>query len=842
MTQCQTIAINRYCAIADGVCHEAGIEFKGERSCFLGYPFTPAYVDSMDQLKKRLRDLQSIDAALPTDVWEGGVIFCKLCREIYANNFILTEVTDLNRNVLFEHGYATAVRRHGLLLRDSTKISEDFPLLKDVEQVYYENRDDILRHTAKFQIDDQNPSDRPLRLIGMCQTCEIEQRYNLIYSLKNGSRSDAVRAIDKLLRKEHFFDVVDDNPNDIGGHEVHQYCKRVQQARYVVAHFVSDDRKDHQVLNARVAFLMGLAMGFGKRILILQETPIGKKMIDLKGVIREYDGESQLRTIVKEWLDKERSHVISVAELKKDARRKRGRRKAVTLRDLDFGPAAAEKDFDLPKYFVETPYFKRAQRGDRTLFVGRRGSGKTAMFMLLTEDLMGPNNVVVDIAPRDYELLRLEGFLTEEFSTAHWRFVYGSIWRNVLLTEIVQKVIEYQQENPSLPISNALGQLMRFHDQNRDMFDLSFTDRLTYTIEQLEELTPHSNTDRNQEQVEHTLKSIRFLEIENMLRDFTKERRVYVLIDHLDASWSTDNEQTCLLVAGLIHEADRLNTYVTPDLRIIVFLRSDIFDVVKVKDSEVDKRSKDTIRWTSALLKEMIARRIGIAKGFDLDGRGVEEAWHDVFCTHVGEEDTIAYILDRTLLRPRDVLQFCNRCLEAAQNERHDYVHEDDVLRAEESYSEDMILGLFGEYAISHPDLIELLWLFMGLPVEIEELEIAQLIREAQRDPDTLKTAREWINDYTTERLIHFLYEIGFLCVKLEDGRFINSSTAPLEKATLNGLQLTEYEVVEDAPFVPTIRGVYLWLRQSLGLPKRVVRQQRVFSIHPALRHHLRIG
>jgi len=841
MSNSTTLAIDRYCAVADNVCRESNIEFQGERSCFLAYPFTPAYMESMEHLRQSLLQQQNIQATLPTDVWEGGVIFCKLCREIYANSFVLSEITDLNRNVLFEHGYAIAVQRHGLLLRDKTRMPQEFSLLRDVEQVYYENRADILKHVAKFKIDNRDPEERSLRLIGMCPTCEVEERYNLIYFLKNESRLDAVQAINKLLRKERLFDVIDDNPNDIAGHEVHQYCKRIQQARYVVAHFVRDERRDHQVLNARVAFLMGLAMGFGKRILILQERPIGKKMIDLKGVIREYDRESQVRAIVQAWLDKQRKYVVSYGELLKEAKQLK-RRKTVTLRDLDFGPVAAEKDFDLPRYFVETPYYKRAQRGDRTLFLGRRGSGKTAMFLVLSEDLITPNNVVVKIAPRDYELLRLEGFLAAKFSTAHWQFVYGSIWRNVLLMEVVQAVIEHQQQHPDLPISNTLGKLVEFHGEYGELFDLSFTERLTYIIEQLQQLTPDSQIDKNREQVEQTLKSLRFREVEGILKEFVREKRVYVLIDHLDDSWSTENEQTCLLLAALIHEADRLNTYLTPGLRTIVFLRNDIFDVVKLKDSEVDKRSIDVIQWNRTLLMEVIARRIAIAKGLRLEDRTAEEAWYDVFCKQVGEEDTIAYILDRTLLRPRDVLQFCNRCLEEAQNQKHDYVQEDDVLRAEESYSEDKTFDLYREYNISHPDLIELLWLFRELPEEIEELKIAEIIERAQSNPESLKDASKWVKDSSTKQLIEFLYDIGFIGVKSKDAGFVYGCDASLEKATLDGLQMVPYEAVGQVAFTLTMSGVWDWLKQQFGFRRRIVKEQRVFSVHPAFRKHLRIG
>lgn len=843
MSNSINVAINRYCAVADNTCGETGIEFMGERSCFLAYPFRPEYMESMGHLRQSLRDQQNIQAALPTDVWKGGVIFCKLCREIYANNFVLSEITDLNRNVLFEHGYAIAVRRHGLLLRNRTKISQELLLLKDVEQVYYDNRGDILGHVARFEIDCEDPVERPLSLIGMCQTCDIEERYNLIYFLKNESRSDAVHAIDRLLRKEHLFDVIDDNLNDPSGHEVHQYCKRIQQARYVVAHFVSDEQRNHQVLNARVAFLMGLAMGFGKRILILQEKPVGKKMIDLKGVIREYQTEAQVKAIVQGWLNSQREFVVSWKKLLEEFAPKEKQRKAVTLRELDFGPVAAEKDLDLPRYFVQTPYYKRAERGDRTLFLGRRGSGKTAMFRVLSEDLMNPNNVVVKIAPRDYELRRLEGFLAEEFSTAHWQFVYGSIWRNVLLTEIVQAVIEHQQRYPHLAISGSLGQFIEFRDQSGELFDLPFPERLTYIIEQLQNLPSCRQNGKNEEQVEEVLKSIRFRELENVLKEFGRERRIYVLIDNLDKNWTIDNEQTCRLLAALIDEADRLNTYITPGLRIIVFLRSDIFDVVKLRDPEIDKRSKDVIQWNKTLLAEVIARRIADAKGFELaDDRTVEEAWYGIFCRQVGEEDTISHIINRTLLRPRDVLQFCNRCLEEAQNQRHDYIQEDDILNAEGSYSDDKTLDLVREYEISHPDLIELLGLFRGLPEEIGELKITEIIEKARSDPKILEETGGWINNYSIERLIEFLYDIGFIGVKSKDGDFVYSCNTSLEKATLDGLQMVQYEALEQVALTLTMRGVWDWLRQLLGLGKSVIKEQRVFSVHPAFRNYLRIG
>ena len=229
------------------------------------------------------------------------------------------------------------------------------------------------------------------------------------------------------------------------------------------------------------------------------------------------------------------------------------------------------------------------------------------------------------IAPREHELLALEGFLTDKFSTAHWRFVYGSVWRNVLLTEVVQAVLEHQQQYPDRPISGNSARLLEFRDQNLEWFGLSFTERLDRLIGQLQSLISFDQMARNKDQVDVVLETIRFRQIEAILKGFLRDKRVFVLIDHLDESWSTDNEQTCLLLCALIHEADRLNAELGQSLRIVIFLRSDVFDVVRLKDSEIDKRPQDVIQWNRLLLVELIARRIEHAKRLPDGNRGPED-------------------------------------------------------------------------------------------------------------------------------------------------------------------------------------------------------------------------
>jgi hypothetical protein len=52
---------------------------------------------------------------------------------------------------------------------------------------------------------------------------------------------------------------------------------------------------------------------------------------------------------------------------------------------LDLGGFDAESDRRLGEYFVKTRYVEEAIRGRRTIFLGRKGSGKSALFTQLPD-------------------------------------------------------------------------------------------------------------------------------------------------------------------------------------------------------------------------------------------------------------------------------------------------------------------------------------------------------------------------------------------------------------------------------------------------------------------------
>ena len=74
---------------------------------------------------------------------------------------------------------------------------------------------------------------------------------------------------------------------------------------------------------------------------------------------------------------------------------------------LNFGALAAERDLGLRDYFAESPSFKRLLDGTKSVVLGPRGSGKSAIFRMIAEARKN-NAVVVELSPEDYsyELLQ----------------------------------------------------------------------------------------------------------------------------------------------------------------------------------------------------------------------------------------------------------------------------------------------------------------------------------------------------------------------------------------------------------------------------------------------------
>jgi len=337
----------------------------------------------------------------------------------------------------------------------------------------------------------------------------------------------------------------------------------------------------------------------------------------------------------------------------------------LTLGDIELGGIDAESDHNLDEYFVLTPYVGAALRGSRTLFLGRKGSGKSALFRQLeklVETTDGSSPIVVSLTPDQYAWAALrsyeeQGILPEQAHT--------NAWKLTLAIEVAAALVAHRPDAKAVSsdVNSALDVLARFLADNYGAPLPSLRKTATSLVKGLRQfnLSAFGFGVGMQRQVPESqaITPAVVSALYDLLSAVLGHQRVTVALDRLDDSWDGQDGSRSLLI-GLIKALKELNDRFAlrqDALRVLVFLRSDIYDSLLFDDKDKHRPTEQHIVWTPELLKELVDRRLP-------DGITASELFE------AGEmRGSIApfnYIVKRTFFRPREVLQFLAECIHQA--------------------------------------------------------------------------------------------------------------------------------------------------------------------------------
>lgn len=106
-------------------------------------------------------------------------------------------------------------------------------------------------------------------------------------------------------------------------------------------------------------------------------------------------------------------------------------------------PTAENEAAQLDNYFLETEQFRRTMSGDLNIVLGRKGSGKSAIFIQARDKVRSNrNNVVVDLAPEGFQLIKLKEFVLEQLSLGTRKELIAAFWEYIIWLEIAYKLLE----------------------------------------------------------------------------------------------------------------------------------------------------------------------------------------------------------------------------------------------------------------------------------------------------------------------------------------------------------------------------------------------------------------
>lgn len=145
---------------------------------------------------------------------------------------------------------------------------------------------------------------------------------------------------------------------------------------------------------------------------------------------------------------------------------------------------------------------------------------------------------------------------------------------------------------------------------------------------------------------------------------YFNDKKAILLLDGLDDILRFKKNKLEIL-SSLIRSVDYLNDKFIKNkfpIKIILFIREDI--ISSVTDPDLNKIKRDgaiTLSWCNKLedLKSIVKLRFGLS--------GVPEEklntwWESIFPRKIREKDSWVFVLEHTLYKPRDVLQFLMCC------------------------------------------------------------------------------------------------------------------------------------------------------------------------------------
>ncbi len=430
------------------------------------------------------------------------------------------------------------------------------------------------------------------------------------------------------------------------------------------------------------------------------------------------------------------------------------------LLQVNLGQSFAEYDKLLmqPNVFVETPAVRAAMDASRSkcFFVGRRGTGKTAITFYLMNRL--PDSVI-QLLPQVFGLcsfLDCKKLLDTKQRPFH---TLVHCFQRALLDEILGEWLRRGRL--------SMRQLPTTLSRERNWFeDRDFDFRLLSLIESTFELLGKSEKEWLREVA-------RDKEIARAMEDLRGGTRwdYLLIIDRIDESW--DGNRSVLLLAALMHACVQLSGSTT-FARPLLFLRENVFESVRSIDSEFTRLETCVVSvdWTDELLIELVERRLNAPFNTKLPLRG--PTWDYFF-----EDGDFARksVFGYCQQRPRDVLTYCSLAIEEAQSRNRERIQIEDLQSARLKFSESRLKDLGDEYSENFPQIRVLLSKFYGLAGEYTVGGIISMVQRLLLDDQIKQHCAKWFYQVSTpDQFIGLLYSIGFLGTKEGETKNFRSS------------------------------------------------------------------
>lgn len=721
------------------------------KKCFYAYPANPlsrslVIESAIKNINDTLNDVfvEGWKDIRPTGKFIIDVVFDR----IDNCDVFMCDLTYMNRNVLFELGYAIATKKRIWISADekATKetgrmLSSEVEFLTTLAHSKYSNAKSLADEFIK-----DAPYNSPQETL-LAQISPSLERKNSTVPKIFYLKSENITSTSKILSRNivsYDYDVIVDDPVEVVSRPLQWYIENVKHSLGIIAHFLSDSYPAKSIQNEKYSLVCGLAVGFGKSILMIAKSPHDTP-IDYKDYLTVYNDTNQCLRVIDDWFKTNKTRFDGISNKYRQLVRKNN--SLAALKDLDLGEYVAEDELaDLSNYFIETASYEEAKKSSNyLLFVRRKGTGKTANLTKIATDFSTDDNIFVcSIKPIDYELEGIFRLFDKSLSFSETSNLIETLWKFLIYTEIACQIYNQLLNRGTTLLSEEEQTLKDYIEGWGELILSDFTVRLEKTVEEILNIDLGNTVSQQRLKVSEVLHS-KFLSqlqlyLNNVLNVYSK---VVVLIDNLDKSWNKHGKVNKLatFLYSLLNVGDRVpKDFIRSDSRregvelsLIVFLRSDIFNYVLSNAREPDKLKYSYIEWNNPILLQRL-----VEKRFLYSANQVElsedDVWSKYFAKSIDGVPTKQFLVNSIIPRPRDIIFVCKHALINAINHLHTKIERDDLLLALREYSKHVYFAMLAETEVIIEDAENLFIAFAGLNSILTRNDLIQIIEYSELD------------------------------------------------------------------------------------------------------------
>lgn len=728
-------------------------------SGFFAYPSDPGdigqIIESASETAKASSNKNNFSTWKALDI-VGHFISEEVLSGIDKNDFLIADISKLNFNVTYEIGYAIGKSKRILLTKNKSLEIEglkiqDVGIFDTLGYNEYQNSKELLAYIS--DINNVSPID----------VSSLINQKAPVYFVDTPHKTDwSSRIISRIKKSGYIFRTFD--PNEMPRLSAYDAIMQVSQSYGVVVPLLPPTAAGYEIHNMRGAFVAGLADGMEKPLCIIQngDAPVPLDYRDFVNVSYHPNDINEIIGELASDVAKMYQQVDSVAELPERS----------FLKCLNLGSASAENEMrDLADYYLETDQYLKSLRGEAHLVVGRKGSGKSAIFLQIRDRERERNrskNIVLDLKPDGYKLVKFKEQILSFLEEGTYQHTITAFWEYVLLLEICYKILEKDKQRHirDHTLFDGYRELVTLYNVGGYEPEGDFSERMSGLMEKVYSEYQARYKDKegvrlSSAQVTELLHKHDVLELKKKLIAYMDNKiSLWLLFDNIDKGWPTSGleHEDLLIIRALIDATRKIEQQFGKNeliVNTVVFLRNDVYELLVRETSDRGKEASVVLDWTDPdLLRELIRLRI-VSNDLDSD-MSFQVAWLKIFTSHIHGEDTSQFLIDRSLMRPRFLLNLINQCKSFAINLNHERVETEDIEKGLVAYSTDLLRDIGYELVDISPASKDVLYSFIGSQAEMSELETKSLMKNFG------------LEDELVNKVFELLLWYGFLGIKID--------------------------------------------------------------------------